>query len=169
MKQTILLAIAVAACVASAPAQTKISGVGKCTEKPDVMQMAPVGDRANHSLELVHQACNWSTSIEMEGLKSKTYEVSVSGDASGDKAQERGYVVVTMDNGDKAFVRFQGTSTSKDGKPSSSDGTWSFTGGTGKLKGVTGKGTYKGTTGSDGVFEDHVEGEYAMPAPKAKK
>jgi hypothetical protein len=77
-------------------------------------------------------------------------------------------VIVVMDNGDKAFVRVQGNATSKDGKPESDEGTWSYTGGTGKLKGITGKGTYKGMVGADG-FEDHIEGDYSIAAPKTKK
>jgi hypothetical protein len=41
-------------------------------------------------------------------------------------------------------------------------------GGTGKLKGITGTGTYKSMTSGEAA-EDHIEGEYTMPAPKSKK
>jgi hypothetical protein len=56
---------------------------GKCTDKPDVQQAATVGDGANHALVLVHQKCTWTMPIEMEGLKSTTYEVTIVSDARG--------------------------------------------------------------------------------------
>lgn len=152
------------ACAAVAGAQTKTTGTGKCG-KPDSQQAVEVGDRANHSLVVVKQSCTWITPMEMAGLKSTTYTLSVVSDASGDRSQDRGYVVIVMDNGDKAFVRFQGASASKGGAPQSDEGTWSYTGGTGKLKGIKGKGTYKGKAAAD-AFEDQVEGEYILPAGK---
>jgi hypothetical protein len=51
--------------------------------------------------------------------------------------------VDTTDNGDKSYLRTQGTFTTRDQKFESGEGTWNFTGGTGKLKGIKGKGTYK--------------------------
>jgi hypothetical protein len=153
-------------CAAMALGQTKISGTGKC-EKPDPQHVVEVGDRAGHAMVLVKQTCTWTTPIEMEGVKGKTYTAIVTSDASGPKGQDRGYVVITMENGDKAFVRFSGASMSdKDGNPISGEGTWSYTGGTGKFKGITGKGTYKAKGG-----EEMIEGEYsiAAPAPAKKK
>ena len=159
-----------AGCAALGFSQTKISGTGKC-EKPETQQSVDVGDRTGHALVLVKQQCTWNTPIEMEGLKTKTYVVTAIGDSSTNKAsttkeQDNGYVVITMDNGDQAFVRFRGTSAMEKGQPVSGEGTWSYTGGTGKLKGITGKGTYKNSNG-----EDQVEGEYSIAAakPSAKK
>src|SRR5262245_3645247 len=105
--------------------------------------------------------------IEMEGVKGKSYTGVMSIDASGGKSQERGYVVVTMENGDKAFVRVvSGASTlDKDGNPVSGEGTWTYTGGTGKFKGLKGKGTYKAKGGA----EDMIEGEYMLPPPPPAK
>src|SRR5882724_3591473 len=117
---------------------------------------------------LIKTTCTWTAPLEMAGLKSKSYTTAVSSDSSGEKSQARGYVVVTMDNGDKAFVRFTGTGTSsKDGKMTG-EGSWSYTGGTGKLRGLTGKGTYK-SSGTEDNVEDQVEGEYSVPAPGASK
>jgi hypothetical protein len=163
-----LLVTGLAACAALGWGQTKISGTGKC-DKPETQQSIDVGDRAGHALLLVKQQCTWTTPIEMEGLKSKTYTVTSIGDASTNrvlltKQQDNGYVVVTMDNGDQAFVRFRGSSSMDKGQPVGGEGTWSYTGGTGKLKGITGKGTYKNTNG-----EDQVEGEYSIAAAKSKK
>jgi hypothetical protein len=106
--------------------------------------------------------------MEMAGLKSTTYTAAVTSDVNGAKSQDRGYVVMTMDNGDKAFVRFQGAGTSNPGGAHSGEGTWSYTGGTGKLKGLKGKGTYKGSGASADVTEDQVEGEYTLPEAGAK-
>lgn len=142
-------------------AQTKISGTGKCG-KPDSQQSIDVGDRAHHMLAIVKQSCTWSNPIEIAGVKAKTYATSISSDDSGARGQDRGYVVVEMENGDKAYVRFQGTAVLKDGAPQSTEGTWTFSGGTGKLKGLKGKGTYKGTSTPEGG-EDQVEGEYTLP------
>ncbi|HYW45822.1 MAG TPA: hypothetical protein VE959_23360 [Bryobacteraceae bacterium] len=146
-------------------AQSKQSGVGKCEEKPEISQPAEVGDRANHRLVLTKQACTWTTPMEMGGLKSKSYVITVLSDVAGTRSQDRGYVVTTMDNGDKAYVRFQGASTfpAKEGEPGTGEGTWTYTGGTGKLRGLTGKGTYKSANS-----EDHVDGEWAIAEPKKK-
>ena len=93
---------------------------------------------------------------------------AITSDSNGEKSQERGYVVIAMDNGDKAFVRFTGAGTStKDGKMAG-EGTWSYTGGTGKLRGLTGKGTYK-SSGTMDSAEDQIEGEYSLPVPGASK
>jgi len=161
--------LTLAACACAASAQTKIAGKGKCNPKPDAQQAIEVGDRANHNLVIVKQSCVWTEPMEMAGLKTKSYYAVVSSDAMGDKGADRGYVIVTMENGDKAFVKFQGSSMSKNGAPDTDEGTWSYTGGTGKLKGLKGKGTYKGKMVAADNFEDTIEGEYSLPAATAKK
>jgi hypothetical protein len=165
--RAILAFTLVAITAAVAAGQTKITGDGKCG-KPDQQQSIDVGDRVGHALALVKVSCAWTKPLEMAGLKSKDYSPSFTSDVSGEKSQDRGYVVVTMDNGDKVFLRFSGSgATAKDGT-STGEGTWTYTGGTGKLKGITGKGTYRGTGNADGL-QDHVEGEYTLPPPPAPK
>jgi len=163
MKKLITIGLCLAA---AAVAQTKISGTGKCGQ-PEKQESIEVGDRPGHMLAIVKQPCTWTAPLEMAGLKAKSYAASIMSDMSGQKATDRGYVVVTMENGDKAYVRInQGTSMmTKDGKQMSGEGTWSYTGGTGKLKGLAGKGTYKSKPVADGV-EDMIEGEYSLPASK---
>src|SRR5437016_3882832 len=92
--------------------QTKISGVGKCS-KPDSQQSVEVGDRPGHMLMVIKQSCTWATPLEMGGVKTKSYIVTVTSDASATRAQDRGYAVVTMENGDKAYVQFQGSAMMK--------------------------------------------------------
>jgi len=163
MKKLVTVGLCLAA---AAAAQTKFSATGKCGQ-PEKQEAIEVGDRPGHMLVVVKQPCTWSAPLEMAGLKGKSYVASIVSDVSGQKATDRGYVVVTMENGDKAFVRItQGASMmSKDGKPVSGEGTWAYTGGTGKLKGLAGKGTYKSKPAADGV-EDLIEGEYSLPAAK---
>jgi hypothetical protein len=153
--------------------QTKQSGVGLCDQKPEVQQIVEVGDRPLHMVGIVKQVCRWTTPLEMAGLKAKDYTTIVTTEASGSgplNSQDRGYVVVNMENGDKALIRFQGRGTVsvEGGQPGSGEGTWTYIGGTGKLTGLTGKGSYKGVTNKDHFEEDHVEGEWSIAGPKKK-
>ncbi len=161
-----LLGICLAAGVGAA--QEKFSGAGKCG-KPDKQEMVDVGDRPGHVVAITKTSCTWSTPYEMAGVKAKSYVGVIVSDMNGEKSQDHGYVVVTMDNGDKAFVRINsGTATNtKDGKMTG-EGSWVYTGGTGKLRGLKGKGTYK-TTGTQDSSEDQVEGDWMLPAPGAAK
>lgn len=169
--KTLVLSFLLAASAGSALAQTKISGTGTCG-KADASHVVEVGDRPGHVLVLTKDSCTWTTPMEMVGLKSKTYTGAITSDVTGEKSLDRGYAVMTMDNGDKAFVRFQGSGTSKTDGAHSGEGTWSYTGGTGKLKGLKGKGTFK-RSGTADATEEQVEGEYSLPeagaAAKAKK
>jgi hypothetical protein len=158
----LVLSFLFTACAGVALAQTKISGVGTCG-KADAQHVIEAGDRAGHVLVAMQVSCTWTTAMEMAGLKSKTYTIAATSDSAGGTSQSRGYVVTTMDNGDKAYIRFQGTGTSKEGGAHTGEGTWSYTGGTGKLKGLKGKGTYKSSGASADATEDQVEGEYTLP------
>jgi len=148
-------------------AQTKISGTINCA-KPDPMHQVDVGDRPGHVMMLSKVKCEWSKPIEMEGLKSKSGESTQSDDASAKNSRGNGYHMGIMDNGDKYFVRYQGSAVLKDGQTEGADGKWSFTNGTGKLRGLKGGGTYKGKATSDGGMTFEIEGEYSV-APAAKK
>jgi hypothetical protein len=103
----------------------------------------------------------------MAGLKSTTFTTAESVDATGAKFQVRGYGVMTMENGDKAYLRYQGMGGSTQEGTATGEGTWSYTSGTGKLKGVKGKGTYKTSGAADGTGEAQVEGEYSLPESSA--
>src|SRR3954462_6060375 len=117
MKKLMVVGICLAGC---AVAQTKQSGTGKCG-KPEQQQSIEVGDRPGHMLAMVKQSCTWTMPMEIGGLKAKSYTAVISSDMTGDKSMDRGYVIVTMENGDKAYVRINsGTSMmSKDGAPMS--------------------------------------------------
>jgi hypothetical protein len=79
----------------------------------------------------------------------------------GRSMRAHGVHVTTMESGDKLFVAYQGTGTTKDGVLQNGKGTWSYTGGSGKLKGIKGKGTYTCAVSGDGTTCE-IEGEYQL-------
>ena len=136
---------------ATAPAQTKVSATFSCGQ-PDPQYGIPVGDLPDHSLGLLQVKCTYTKPMEIEGAKSAAAVITITNEVSGDTVRGRGCSVVTMDSGDKAFIRHEGEGSSGD-----SQGTWTFTGGTGKLKGIKGKGTYScSSSGCD------IVGEYQL-------
>jgi hypothetical protein len=151
---------------ASASAQNKF--VGKCSQgKPDPNHVLKVDDRPNHALMIGQVTCTWSAGeIAGEAVKSEV-DVAFS-DAAGSTSRDLGYGVGTVANGDKYFVRFEGTTNLKGEMPTTAKCTWAFTGGTGKLKGLTGKGTCTGTFDAKGGAVFDVVGDYSIPAAKAK-
>ncbi len=168
--KSLILTALLAASAGSALAQRKISGTCK-GGKPDTSQSIEVGDQAGHMLIVEKGSCTWSVPFEMGGLKATTSTTAETVDVTGAKVQDQGYIVISMDNGDKAYARFQGMGNIKDGA-ATGEGTWSLTSGTGKLKGLKGKGTYKASGASGGAGEFQFEGEYSLPeasAPPKKK
>jgi hypothetical protein len=150
------------ALASAASAQAKIGGTLHCN-KPDPVHTIDVGDRDNHSMGVTKFQCTWTKPLEMAGSQTKEGASFELDETTGTKTSGRGVHWGTMANGDKYFVRYQGTSTSKDGALQTVSGTWSYTGGTGKLKGLTGKGTYKGKGNPDGSATFDVVGDYKLP------
>ena len=151
---------------AEAGAQTKFSG--KCSQpQPDPNYTIPVGDRAGHAMVLAKAKCTWSEG-ELAGVQLKEEEDTVVSDVTGNMSRDRGYGVGLLANGDKCFVRFDGTTTYKNSAPVTATCTWHFTGGTGKLKGLTGKGTCSAAFDASGGAVFTVEGEYQVGGSKMK-
>ena len=157
-----LLVIAGVACLwsAGALAQNKTAGSNVCA-KPDPSHVLPAGDRPDHSLGVEQMKCTWPKPFELGADKAKESAVTETMEITGDKMRVRGVHVVTMESGDKVFISYQGSGTTRDGKPVEAKGTWSMTGGTGKLKGVKGKGTYSCAPTGD-AFGCSGEGEYEL-------
>jgi len=145
-----------------APAATKISGTVQCG-KSDEQHALDVGDKPHHSFNISKGKCTWTKPMEIAGTQTKDDDGTNFEEVSGDKSTGHGYVVGTMANGDKVYVRTHGSATMKDGNLQAGQGTWSFTGGSGKLKGIKGKGTYKGKGAADASATYEVEGEYQLP------
>ena len=148
----------------------KLTGTIECPNTPPA-GMAEVGDTPGHALVLIKVKCNW-TKGEIGGVKIGPEEDALVSDmTSATASKDSGYGVATLANGDKAFVKVQGTGTYKAGNPptpTAASGTWQFTGGTGTAKGITGKGTYKGAFKPDGSVTWTIDGTY-MLAAGAKK
>ena len=160
-KKTSLTFLIVLSLATVALAQNNISGSSKCG-KPDEQHILEVGDHPNHSLMIDRSKCTWTKPLEIAGTQDKEYVTTESDEIQGNRSRGHGYAVDTMTNGDRAFVRFEGSATSKDGVMQSVEGKWSYVGGTGKLKGLKGKGTYKCKGETEGSTCD-IEGEYALP------
>lgn len=143
-------------------AQTKISGTLQCG-KPELQYTLPVGDRPDHSFGISKNKCTWSKPLGLGGLQTKEDENTTFSEVTGNSASDHTYVVGTMSNGDKVFVRPQGKSTLKDGAFQSGSGTWAYTGGTGKLKGLKGTGTFTCKANPDGTATCNIVGEYQLP------
>ena len=163
MKIRFLLSLVLALALASAAsAQTKISGTLQCT-KPDPVHSLDAGDRDKHSMAVAKIQCTWTKPLEMGGSQTKDGTNIEFDDTTGTSTSIRGVHWGAMANGDKYFVRYQGTNKATEGSPMTASGTWSFTGGTGKLKGLTGKGTYKGKGNPDGSATFEIQGDYKLP------
>jgi hypothetical protein len=160
MRRFFMVTAAVLFCVATAAAQNKVSGTAQCG-KPDPQQMVPVGDRPDHNLAVAQFKCTYTKPMEIGGDKSKEGVSTETSDISGNTGRAHGFHVATMESGDKFFVWYQGTSTSKDNAVVEVKGNWGFTGGSGKLKGIKGKGTFTCKPSGDGLSCD-VEGEYEL-------
>ena len=160
MNRFFTTAVLVCFAAVAASGQTKISGTAQCG-KSDPQHLVPVGDRPDHSLGVEQTKCTWTKPMEIEGAKSKDGVSTETTDISGDTIRAHGFHVSTMDSGDKFFVWYQGTATTKDGALVSQKGTWGFTGGSGKLKGIKGKGTYTCAPSGDGSSCE-VEGDYQL-------
>ena len=160
MRRFFMIVTAICLFAATASAQTKVSGTAQFS-KPDPVHMLPVGDRPDHSLVVEQLKCTWTKPLEIAGENSKDGISTETADVSGNIGKARGFHVGTMDNGDKFFVWYQGTSTLKDGSATGLKGNWGFSGGTGKLKGLKGKGTYQCSPSGDGLACD-IEGEYEL-------
>jgi hypothetical protein len=150
----------------TASAQTKFSG--KCSQgKPDPNHIMRVDDGTSHALVLGQVTCKWSSG-EIAGIALKDEVDTVFSDMKGTSSRDLGYGVGAAANGDKYYVRFEGTTKYKGEAPTSGTCNWTFYGGTGKLQGLTGKGTCNGTFDASGGAVFEVVGEYSIAPPKTK-
>jgi hypothetical protein len=140
----------------TARGQTKVSGTVHC-DKPSEQQSFEVGDRPGHSFMLTKGACTWTKPLELDGVQTKTDTITQFIEVRGNRGNGQGYVVNTLANGDKIFVRILGRQMQ-----GIVEGKWTYTGGTGKFSGVKGSGTYKCAGKGDGSSDCEVEGEYSL-------
>lgn len=167
IKVFIIFAVFILSIGAQAQTKGSISATSTCALS-GVHQTVVVGDDGQHSMSLDQRVCTWSPAIMIGGAKGSEYTATGVDDVQFDKSNDYGYAVGTMENGDKYFLRYDGTATMNGPVPVQLGGKWRFTGGTGKLAGLRGSGTYKAKPTADGRMEFAIEGEYAIPAMQSK-
>ncbi len=136
----------------------KFSSTIKCA-KPDKLQSVEVGDSPNHVLAISQSKCTYVKPPDYAGVQSEQGTIRQSNDDTGNGTRYRGYYIDTLTNGDKAYYRYEGSGTLKDGVIQSTQHTWELVGGTGKVAGLKGKGTCKGKGSPDGSLTWQCEGE----------
>jgi hypothetical protein len=130
-------------------AQTKTTMTGQCG-KPDVQQSVPAGDQQGHMYMISQGKCTVTGSINGAVAKQGMYSEEI--DSNGTQMKNQGTYVVTFDSGDKAYYKYQGTSTMKDGAYQAGTNKYEIVGGTGKMQGLRGSGGCKLTgTGGDNL------------------
>ena len=107
----LLCAITLAASMAAA--QTKLSGTAQCPATPSESHAIEVGDQPGHAYTIVKGGCTWTKPFEIAGLKSKDDAAAEFSEIDGNRGRDHTSRVAAMDNGDKYYVRTQGTHTNE--------------------------------------------------------
>lgn len=149
------------AAAALAQGQKTLSATSNCGIAL-VHQAVAIDDGGYHSISLDQRACSFENPTELSGSRIVKYVSSGVDDVQFDQAKDQGYVVGETANGDKYFLRYEGTAALKDAIPLHLEGTWKFTGGTGRLRGLSGQGTYRGQPTSSGGMMFKLEGSYQV-------
>jgi hypothetical protein len=100
-------------------------------------QAVAIDDGGHHSISLDQRECSFENPTELAGSRIVRYVSSGVDDVQFDKARDQGYAVGETANGDKYFLRYEGTAALRDGIPLHLEGAWRFTGGTGRLLGLS--------------------------------
>jgi len=162
MHRVICLAalICLSATVARAQgASTKMSGTGR-SSKPDQQYQIPVPDRSGHTFSISQNKFTWTSPWEILGIRAVGGVDTSSTETADTTAHFRGLYVETMENGDKAFYQYQGTTLVGPDAPQTFQANWALIGGTGKLEKVRGKGGCKIQRQGDGTSYYECAGEY---------
>jgi hypothetical protein len=142
MRKPYLLAFCVLVFASVAIAQTSGKTKWHC-DKPTTQNQLEVPDGSGHLFVIAQGNCT-ATQASM-GEKSGQYTEFQ--DAHNTSFSNHGRLVVTMDNGDKAYYDYSG---SGDRAKKSATNKWKVAGGTGKFKSGGPSGACTGTLGDDG-------------------
>jgi hypothetical protein len=132
-------------------------------EASTVHQTVLINDDRQHSVSLDQRPCMSKTPIEIGGLTGTEYIAYGVDDVQNGRSIDRGYVVGTMNNGDRYFLNYEGTATMNGNIPGHLEGKWTFTGGSGHLKHLQGSGTYEAHPTPEGRMEFVIQGNYELP------
>jgi hypothetical protein len=126
-----------------------------------------VGDIPGHQIRvaLLHRAQPADNPLKYEGIAVKEAWEHIFSDYINWNGYHWGYTVTIMENGDKIYSRFDGTThttpVTKGGAKGTFHGTTTITGGTGKFKGIRGTINYNGIFDTTTFFnENTLEEEY---------
>ena len=133
----------------AASAKMKVSGESTCA-KADPAYTIEVGVRPNHSFQIGKLKCTYTKAPEIGGIAAASQEDTYFTETTGNTSRTRGVAIVTMANGDKIYIPFDGAK-------------WAFKGGTGKMAALKGKGTTKVTVAADGTSTGVISGTYTLP------
>jgi hypothetical protein len=143
MRRLLLIAFLMGS-VCAVMAQTKIDTKWNCL-KPSAEPKLEVGDVPDHSYMIAQGTCNATSSDKAFPEKSGQY--TEFRDVTKTSVHAHGRYNVTMDNGDKVYYSYEGSSPTDVTKPASNK--WTIVRGTGKYKGVKGSGTCSGQNKAD--------------------
>ncbi len=145
-------------------AQVKGSVDGKSVcGSASVQQTILVNDDQQHSISIGQRPCTWKTPIEIDGMTSTEYVSYGVDDVQDGHSVDQGYAVGTVKNGDRYFLRYEGTATMNGNIPEHLEGKWRFTGGTGRLRHLRGSGSYTARPTAEGGMEFAIQGSYEVP------
>ena len=139
--------------------QGRISASSVCG-RSEVHQTVVIDDEKQHSISLDKRPCTWEKPIEVASTPGNTYMSYGVDDVQNNASHDQGYAVGALNNGDKYFLRYDGTSRMSGGVPVHLEGTWEFTGGTGSLQRLTGSGTFQAQPNAAGGMVFKIECEY---------
>jgi hypothetical protein len=128
-----------------------------------VHQTVLINDDRQHSVSLDQRSCTSKAPIEISGLTGTDYISYGVDDVQNQQSVDRGYVVGTMKNGDRYFLKYEGTATMNGNIPEYLEGKWNFTGGSGRLQQLQGGRTYTARPTADGSMEFVIRGNYELP------
>jgi hypothetical protein len=155
-----LLAVALLLPAAAGAQGTKMSATFVC-ETPSVVHALPVEGHPDKAYSVSQVKCTATKPWQISGVAGKEGVGTGTAANTGNASQSSGTFVETMANGDKAYYRYEFSSTLKDGKPEKiSNHKWELVGGTGKLSAVKGHGTCNAEVQADGKVVYECQGEY---------
>jgi hypothetical protein len=157
----IVLGLLLLPSVMQAQKRGSISASSVCG-RSEVHQTVVIDDEKQHSISLDKRPCTWEKPIEIAGTPSRSYMSYGVDDVQNNASHDQGYAVGALINGDKYFLRYDGTARMSDGVPVHLEGTWKFTGGTGSLQRLKGSGTYQAQPNAAGEMAFKIEGEYQI-------
>ena len=127
-----------------------------------VHQTVLINDDRQHSMSLDQRRCTSKEPIQIGGLTGTEYVAYGVDDVQNGHSVDRGYVVGSMKNGDRYFLKYEGTATMNGNVPEHLEGKWTFTGGSGQIKELQGEGTYTARPTTDGGMEFVIQGSYEL-------